>query len=59
MNQRLCTCGSGEPSEAIHDARGIFCTFACDKCRKRKLQGYQPEIFTNPNYWHDEPIDGD
>ena len=54
-----CACGSGYPREEVHDARGIFVTFCCDKCRERKLSGYRRDIFTDPNYWHDEPIDED
>ena len=54
-----CNCGSGEWPEAIHDARGIFVAYVCSKCQARKLQGYRPEIFINPDYWHDEPIDND
>lgn len=52
-----CPCGSGEYPEAIYDARGIFVNYVCDKCRIDKLAGYRLEIFTNPNYWVDEPID--
>jgi hypothetical protein len=29
-----------------HDARGIYLTRVCDKCRKAKLAGYRPEILT-------------
>ncbi len=54
---RECPCGSGEYREEISDARGIFVTFCCDKCRKEKLAGYRPEIFSDPQYDHDEPID--
>lgn len=52
-----CRCGSGEPRHEIHDARGIFVTFACSSCEKEKLKGYRPEIFTNSNY--DAPDLGD
>lgn len=54
-----CHCGSGEIPESVHDARGIFVTYCCDECRSEKLQGYRPEIFTNPQYEADEPIDFD
>jgi hypothetical protein len=54
-----CTCGSGEFPEAIYDARGIFVAYVCDKCRKSRLSGFRPEIFTNSQYECDEPIDGD
>jgi len=52
-----CPCGSGEYPEDIVDARGIFVAYVCDKCRKEKLSGYRSDIFTDSNYWHDEPID--
>jgi hypothetical protein len=54
-----CSCGSGLTRHAVHDARGIFCTYACTKCEKEKTAGYRPEIFTDPNYEADEPIEGD
>jgi hypothetical protein len=57
--RKECTCGSGEWPQAIYDARNIFVTYVCSECRTEKLRGYRPEIFTNPGYWHDEPIDQD
>jgi len=54
-----CNCGSGEPREEVCDARGIFVTFVCDKCREEKLSGFRPEIFDNPNYECDEAIEED
>lgn len=54
-----CHCGSGQYAPARFDARGIFLTYACDKCVKEKLSGYRPEVLTDPNYQCDEPIDGD
>ncbi len=54
-----CPCGSGEYPEAVSDARGIFVAYVCNQCRKEKLSGYRPEIFANPDYWHDEPIEED
>jgi hypothetical protein len=41
----------------LYDARGIFCTFVCDACEKRKRAQFRPEIFTNPSY--DAPDLGD
>lgn len=41
----------------LFDARGIFCCFVCDECEQTKRSRYRPEIFTNPNYWTDEPVD--
>ena len=52
-----CPCGSGDYPEAVHDARGIFVAYVCDKCRRDKLAGYRPDIFTDSQYWHNEPID--
>jgi len=52
-----CSCGSGEYKEAEHDARGIFLTYVCDKCRTEKLSGFRPDVLTDPDYWHDEPIE--
>ncbi len=39
-----------------YDARGIYLTFVCDKCRQAKLAKYRPEVLTNPAYECDEPI---
>jgi hypothetical protein len=52
-----CPCGSGKPRRELIDARGIFCTFVCDSCERRKRGQFRPEIFTNPNYECDEPIE--
>jgi hypothetical protein len=54
-----CPCGSGEYPEAQYDARGIFLCYTCDQCKDKKLAGYRPDVLTDPNYWHDEPIDED
>ena len=54
---KLCFCGSGLERRALIDARGIFCTYVCDKCEKEKRREFRPDIFTNSSYWHDEPID--
>ena len=47
---------SKELRTPIHDARGIFVTYVCPKCKSDKLSGYRKDIFTDSNYWHDEPI---
>ena len=31
--------------------------YVCDDCRKEKLKGYRPEIFTDGDYECDEPIE--
>lgn len=54
-----CPCGSGLYPEAVHDARGIFVAYACERCEKKKLAGYRPEIFTDSNYECDEPIEAE
>lgn len=56
---RPCGCGSGEIRRALVDARGIFCAYVCDKCEQKKRSGYRPDIFSDPSYWHDEPIEED
>lgn len=50
-----------EPSSysSEHDARGIYLTRVCDRCREAKLSTYRPEVLTNPRYQVDELIDGD
>ncbi len=63
--EKPCRCGSGLPrrtsssthARTLSDARGIFCDFVCDKCEDEKRNRYRSDIFTDPNYWHDEPID--
>ena len=57
MNTRPCLCGSGLPSYALTDARGIFCTYACESCEAEKKRRFRPEIFTDANYYADEPIE--
>ena len=52
-----CPCGSGEPRQEVNDARGIFVAYVCDVCQLEKLSRYRPEIFDNPNYDADEPIE--
>ena len=55
---RECNCGSGKEREEVVDARGIFVTYVCPDCRKEKLAGYRPEIFSDPDYdTYDECID--
>jgi hypothetical protein len=45
-----CHCGSGLEREATFDARGIFLTYVCEKCRKEKLSHYRPEVLSDSNY---------
>lgn len=53
----LCSCGSGLPREAVYDAKNIFVAYVCPRCRQQKLAGYRPEIFTDPGYDTDEPVE--
>ena len=53
-----CDCGSSLPSEWEFDGQGIPLVRACDKCRKKKLARYRPEIlkpYTQADV--DEPIE--
>lgn len=52
-----CRCGSGEEGILECDARGIPLGYFCDKCRKRQLAKYRPEVLTDPNYEANEPIE--
>ena len=52
-----CSCGSGLPRKAVYDARNIFVAYVCAKCRKQRLKGFRPEIFTDPDYHTDEPVE--
>ena len=40
-----------------YDARGIFLTYVCGECRASKMNGYRPDVLTDPNYPADEPIE--
>ena len=52
-----CFCGSGLPKDAQHDARGIFLCYTCESCYAEKMKRYRPDVLTDGQYWHDEPID--
>jgi len=54
---RECNCGSGLSKYDLTDARGIFVTYVCEKCEDEKAAPFRPEIFTNPGYHADEPIE--
>lgn len=56
---KTCPCGSGQPREELRDARGIFCTFICDNCEAEKRSRFRAEIFSDPAYDADEPIEDD
>jgi hypothetical protein len=52
-----CSCGSGLTKYALYDARGAFCTYVCTECEEKREKEFRPEIFTNANYYTDEPIE--
>ncbi len=54
-----CPCGSELDSWWEHDARGIPLCRICDACEEEKLASYRPEVLSSPNYWSDEPVEGD
>jgi len=56
---KLCNCGSGLPSRELLDARGIYCGRVCDRCEQRIKSSFRPAIFSDPNYYTDEPIEED
>lgn len=56
---RLCYCGSGLTSAAVYDARGIFACYTCPRCHARRLTEFRSDIFTDANYWTDEPVEED
>jgi hypothetical protein len=57
--RRACTCGSGSGLLSFwrYDARGIELCRTCDKCHDKQMAKYRPEVLTDPDYWHEEPID--
>ena len=56
-SEMLCNCGSGLSHSEDYDARGIPTGMSCPKCKQKKREKFRPEIFTNPSYSHDEPIE--
>jgi hypothetical protein len=43
----------------LTDARGIFCCYVCDTCEAEKRARYRLDVFTDAQYWADEPIDAE
>ena len=54
-----CPCGSGLPPERLYDARGIYCGLICQLCETEKRRQFRDEIFTDPGYECDEPIEAE
>jgi hypothetical protein len=42
-----------------YDARGIPIGYVCNKCEEAKKSRFRTDIFTDDNYYTDEPIDYD
>ena len=59
VNRNECYCGSGKVMEPCYDARMIFLCYTCDDCHESKMAKYRPDVLTDSNYWHDEPIGDD
>lgn len=55
--KKLCKCGSRRVSWILSDARGIYVGRVCVQCVWRVKAQYRPEIFTDPDYAHTEPIE--
>jgi hypothetical protein len=57
LSLTICRCGSGKSRRPLFDARQIFIDYVCDTCEGEVRKSYRPEIFTDPNYQTEEPID--
>ena len=55
----MCMCGSKLPCRPLMDARRIFVAFVCDECEPRVRRKYRPDVFTDPNYPTEEPVEPD
>jgi hypothetical protein len=51
-------CKFGE-SWLMYDARGIYVSRVCKVCENEVKSRYRADIFTDSEYWADEPIDED
>jgi hypothetical protein len=59
FDRNACRCGSGLHKYDLTDARGIFCTYVCDKCEATRRAEFSPEIFRDSQYHADEPIESE
>lgn len=49
-----------EDTYVLRDARGIpVAARVCHLCEETKKAGYRSDIFVNPDYWADEPIENE
>ena len=49
----------GAHRRTVYDASGIYAFSCCAICEQEKRARFRPEVFTNPNYECDEPVEGD
>ncbi len=54
---KTCSCGSGLSRRAQHDGHGIFLTFTCDACHKRRMSEFRSDI--RERYDTDETIEAE
>ena len=47
----------GARKRVVHDARGIYAFTCCPICEQEKRARYRPEVFTDPAYICDEPVE--
>ena len=47
----------GARKRVIYDARGIYAFSCCAICEQEKRARFRPEVFTDPDYACDEPVD--
>ncbi len=57
MSTPECNCGSKLERYPLSDARGIFVSYVCKACEQETKAKFRPEIFEDPGYHADEPID--
>lgn len=50
-----CNCGSGQPAWAEYDGYGIFLTYVCEKCERKKMAEFRSDI--HERYETDEQIE--
>ena len=55
----FCRCGSKKQQTWQYDARGLELCPTCEDCHEEKMSKYRKDVLTDPNYWHDEPIEED
>jgi hypothetical protein len=51
--------GLALPTYWINDARGIPVGKVCERCEEAIRSKYRLDVFEDPNYWADEPVEED